>query len=305
VISGGLRNVIYGDTSDFGTGVIGGGYSCVINSNSWNSVICGGDDNSIASSSSFSTVGGGTANTAGGQYSTIPGGQNNTTTAANCFAAGYNALANEPGEFTWADNSTYVFNPYAQPGNEGIENSFNVRATGGFYVNTGVDSSGISTFAMQINPVEYGAGVSFFTSSSGSDQSVSWSPGEGSWAFSSDRNLKDRFAPVEATSVLDKVAQLPVVEWSYKGYPQRHIGTMAQDFHALFPLNDKDTVLNDSDLHGVELAAIKGLNQKLETKLDEKDAQIQSLKAQNDSLAQRLNELEAAMEKLALSQVKR
>ncbi len=59
---------------------------------------------------------------------------------------------------------------------------------------------------------------------------------------------------------------------------------MAQDFHGLFPLNDNDKVLNDADLHGVELAAIQGLNQKLETENAE-------LKAQNDSLARQLNEL--------------
>jgi septal ring factor EnvC (AmiA/AmiB activator) len=81
---------------------------------------------------------------------------------------------------------------------------------------------------------------------------------------------------------------------------------MAQDFHALFPLNDKDTLLNDSDLHGVELAAIKGLNQKVNEQdaqvnqmLEEKDSQIQTLKAQNASLAQRLNELEAAVKRLS------
>jgi hypothetical protein len=213
-------------------------------------------------------------------------------------------LANQYGEFTWADGLPYTFNPSYQPYPEGIENSFNVRATGGFYVNTGVDTNDYSTFSMAVYPAEYGGGgVAFFDSSG---QYVYWGPGEATWSFSSDRNLKDRIAPLEPESVLDKVAQLPVVEWSYKGFPQRHIGTMAQDFHALFPLNDKDTLLNDSDLHGVELAAIKGLNQKVNEQdaqvnqmLEEKDSQIQTLKAQNASLAQRLNELEAAVKRLS------
>ena len=39
---------------------------------------------------------------------------------------------------------------------------------------------------------------------------------------------------------------------------------MAQDFHALFPLSDSDVTLNSADLDGVALAAIQGLNQKLE-----------------------------------------
>jgi chaperonin cofactor prefoldin len=45
----------------------------------------------------------------------------------------------------------------------------------------------------------------------------------------------------------------------------------------------------------VELAAIQGLDQKL----DEKDVEIQTLKKQNDSLAARLDELEATVKSLA------
>jgi hypothetical protein len=79
---------------------------------------------------------------------------------------------------------------------------------------------------------------------------------------------------VNAESILEKVSKLPLTEWNYKGYEQRHIGPMAQDFHALFPLNDNDKMLEDADLHGVALAAIQGLNQKLH----EKDTEIEDLK---------------------------
>ncbi len=119
------------------------------------------------------------------------------------------------------------------------------------------------------------SGLSAFVG--GGDQTVSWTPGSGSWSFVSDRAAKDRFVAVDARTVLDKVAQLPVMEWSYRGYGQRHIGAMAQDFHALFPLNGNDKVLNDADLHGVELAAIQGLNQKLEAgsvKLETENARL-------------------------------
>ena len=67
---------------------------------------------------------------------------------------------------------------------------------------------------------------------------------------------------------------------------------MAQDFHALFPLNDDDKVLNDADLHGVELAAIKGLNQKVEqqsAQMKAKDAEIQDLKARLEKLERVIN----------------
>ena len=95
---------------------------------------------------------------------------------------------------------------------------------------------------------------------------VQWRPGNASWTFTSDRNSKDCVLPVNEGDVLDRIARLPISEWSYIGFPQRHIGPMAQDFPALFPLNDDDKTLNEADLHGVALAAIRGLNQKIEAR---------------------------------------
>jgi peptidoglycan hydrolase CwlO-like protein len=127
---------------------------------------------------------------------------------------------------------------------------------------------------------------------------VSWAPGGGAWTFSSDRNLKDRLENVDPESVLEKVSQLPILEWSYKGYPQRHIGAMAQDFHDLFPLNDNDKALNDLDLHGVTLAAIQGLNRKVEEKearIQEQNSRIQNQSAEITELKARLDRLEHAI----------
>jgi hypothetical protein len=190
-------------------------------------------------------------------YAVIPGGFSNTVAASYSFAAGQQAQALHEGSFVWADSQNAA---YASTGS----NQFDVRAQGG---------------------------VTFTSGASGSAQTVSWTAGSGSWSFSSDRSLKDRFTPVDEASILNKVARLPLAEWSYKGYGQRHIGAMAQDFHALFPFNDNDKALNETDLHGVELAAIKGLNEKVEAQAGElkaKDAQIQALE-------QRLDRLESMM----------
>ena len=76
---------------------------------------------------------------------------------------------------------------------------------------------------------------------------------------------------------------------------------MAQDFHAAFGLNGADDKhISTVDESGVALAAIQGLNQKLE----ETCAENVKLKQQNDSLAERLNELEATVKQLAASQAK-
>jgi hypothetical protein len=101
---------------------------------------------------------------------------------------------------------------------------------------------------------------------------------------------------VNSGAVLEKVSRLPIHEWNYIGYRQRHIGPTAQDFHAQFPLNESDTLLNSADLDGVALAAIQGLNQKLEAAVKEKDARIADLERRNQTLEARLAVLERAFE---------
>lgn len=79
-------------------------------------------------------------------------------------------------------------------------------------------------------------GVRFFSGSGGANQQISWEPGDATWTLTSDRNAKNGFAPVDGEAVLDKVAALPIQEWNYIGYGQRHMGPMAQDFRAAFGL---------------------------------------------------------------------
>jgi capsule polysaccharide export protein KpsE/RkpR len=69
----------------------------------------------------------------------------------------------------------------------------------------------------------------------------------------------------------------------------RHVGPMAQDFHAAFGLNGADdTHINLADAAGVSLVAIQELNKRLK----EKDAQI----ARNDAQIAQDNARIAALE---------
>ena len=68
----------------------------------------------------------------------------------------------------------------------------------------------------------------------------------------------------------------------------RHIGPMAQDFKAAFGVGESDTGIATVDADGVVLAAIQGLNQKLE-----------ETRAENAELKRRLQELEKAVRKLS------
>jgi hypothetical protein len=110
-------------------------------------------------------------------------------------------------------------------------------------------------------------------------------------ALTSDRNVKENFTAVNTREVLAKVAALPVTEWNYRTDSKavQHIGPMAQDFQAAFGLaGTDDKHISVVDEGGVALAAIQGLNQKL----NEKDAEIQELK-------QSIAELKALVEKRA------
>ena len=107
----------------------------------------------------------------------------------------------------------------------------------------------------------------------------------------SDRNTKTNFSSVSGSSVLDKIAKLPISRWNYKddAVNVQHIGPMAQDFEAAFGLNGGDNKsINTVDAQGVTLAAIQGLNAKLE----QKDAEIKVLEGKLSALELRLQALE-------------
>jgi trimeric autotransporter adhesin len=120
---------------------------------------------------------------------------------------------------------------------------------------------------------------------------------------SSDRNAKQNFAPVSSAEILEKVVQLPISEWSYKeDASTRHLGPMGQDFYSIFNIGTDEKHIAPIDEGGVALAAIQGLNQKVddkEARLEKQAAEINHLRQQNDSLAARLSELEATVKALA------
>jgi hypothetical protein len=260
VIGGGIVNYVSGSYA-----TVGGGFSCgaadygfvgggeANSASQVHAVVSGGKNNMARGVLAF--VGGGEYNYATNSYATIPGGYNNQANGSYSFAAGCLARANHTGAFVWADSQNAFFNSTAS-------NQVSFRCQGG---------------------------VRFTSASGAANQTVSWTPGSGSWSFSSDRALKEGFVPVDSQTVLEKVSRLPVSEWNYAGYSQRHIGPMAQDFHTAFPLSGSDTMLNDADLHGVALAAIQGLNQKVESENAALKQEVAALKRLVSQLSDKLN----------------
>jgi uncharacterized coiled-coil protein SlyX len=82
-----------------------------------------------------------------------------------------------------------------------------------------------------------------------------------------------------------------------------HFGPTAQDFYAAFELGDSDLAIGLQDADGVALAAIQGLNAKLEATVAEQAREIAELRVALNELGTRqraeLAELRHAVELLA------
>ncbi len=76
---------------------------------------------------------------------------------------------------------------------------------------------------------------------------------------------------VNGFAVLDTVAALPVSTWRYLWEPEgvRHLGPMAQDWHAAFGFNQDDTRIPVVDGLGVALVSIQALHRHVEELQDE------------------------------------
>lgn len=126
----------------------------------------------------------------------------------------------------------------------------------------------------------------------------------GSLSQQSSQESKERIQSVDLKEVLEKVVSLPVSEWSYKHDKGRvkHIGPMAEDFHALFKVGVDNKSISSIDTSGVALAAIKSLHQvnkrlKADTHkaLAKKDQQIADLQRQNSVLSKRMQAMESKL----------
>ena len=125
---------------------------------------------------------------------------------------------------------------------------------------------------------------------------------KGTLTQGSSRTYKDNIESVDVMDILSKVAALEVSKWSYKENQGdstvngiRHVGPMAEDFHAQFGLGHTDKGISSLDSAGVALAAIKGLNQLVgekSTQIQHQKQAIDDLKLENKNLQTRLVRLE-------------
>ena len=120
---------------------------------------------------------------------------------------------------------------------------FGVRATGGVGL------------TIAINPVT-GAVTQF----------CNLLPPIASWSCTSDREPRKTSIPADGKDILQRLAAMPLFSWNFKGADPtiRSLGPTAQDFYAAFGLGRNDKSIANVNMEGVALAAVQGLNVKVD-----------------------------------------
>lgn len=113
----------------------------------------------------------------------------------------------------------------------------------------------------------------------------------------SDRAVKTDFLDVDVGAILGQVIRLPLSSWRYIDAPgERHLGPVAQDFRALFGLGASERTISTVDSAGVALAAIQGLNAKLESENAALREDNQAMRADNAAIRSELAALRTLVE---------
>ncbi len=285
-------------------------------------IVAGGE--SGTASGPFSFVAGGFFNCAGGRSSFAGGRRARIRPGTGSGAAGEGCIGvsasgtvdGDGGSFVWADTQDVDLVTTGP-------NQFLARAAGGVMFNTNAlasvnddlvvgarpDGSGGDADAdlvwksrsvksgtmylsdsgggFTISVPNLGAGVSRLSVQGVSGGSASLSHG-GMWTNASSRSYKLGFKAIDPMLILDKVVAMPITTWAYKqSIEGKHIGPMAEDFKAAFDLAGDGKSIGTADADGVALAAIQGLNQKLENENAALRAEMAALQQAVKALQQR------------------
>jgi trimeric autotransporter adhesin len=178
------------------------------------------------------------------------------------------------GTFVWSDGSATVS---ADTFRNTANNQFAARASGGFRFRTNL----------------------------GATTGCNLPAGSGVWDCTSSRATKMNFAAVSGMDILAKVRAMPITTWNYisEGDKVRHLGPMAEDFHAAFGLGQGDKSIGIQDLASVSLAGVKALEERtaeLQGKAEEIErlrGEVAQLRSANAALEDRLTAIETSLKR--------
>ena len=270
-----------------------------------------GDGAGTTTDKPFATVGGGALNTASGSSSTVAGGVNNTAIATTSTVAGGQTTrraaprAPSPGASTTRRAGPTAPSPGAQATRRAASSALSPGATATRRAATsalpranrrmrtpaGASCGGTTAPPTQVECADRrqvrraGAWrrVLFLLPAIPTPPTTAciWLPALPHWTMASDRRLKENLHAVDTRDVLDRLLALPIATWNLKSQDPsiRHMGAMAQDFRAAFGLGETELGISTLDADGVALAAIQGLNAKLEAKIGEQRVRSPSSRA--------------------------
>ena len=255
IIGAGTTNLVRGSED---AGILAGRNNAITGASCARCVIVGGDNNRIEGPSTDAFIGAGENNTIDGICAAVCAGNSCTASGPRSFVgAGQNnhAFGNDSGIVSGCGNRAL--------GNSSLVGGDNA-SDGGFdhcLVWNGDTASGslTATGAGQIL-MRAPEGTRIQSNNAGTS-GVILTPGAGSWASISDRNMKENIVPLNHGETVDKLRDLEIYRYNYKSQDPSVIcrGPVAQEWYEKFPTNKADTVIETMDIHGISLSAIKNL----------------------------------------------
>ncbi|MBD8525672.1 tail fiber domain-containing protein [Pseudomarimonas arenosa] len=126
-------------------------------------------------------------------------------------------------------------------------------------------SDGISVVSINRGNAFPQAGAVLQIGNGGNDGNGAYLSGGGTWTNASSREFKTAFSSIDPELILERLLGLPLSSWAYKDSVEgRHLGPVAEEFAAAFSLGSDPQRISTVDADGVSMAAIQGLNTRLE-----------------------------------------
>ncbi|MGH2436122.1 MAG: tail fiber domain-containing protein, partial [bacterium] len=250
----------------------------------------------------------GQSNTASG-YRALFGNTNGSGNTASGYLAlaGNNGFQNTASGFqALLNNTTGSYNTASGVGALQNNTTGDLNTAIGAYANVSVGN------LFNATAIGYGAQVNASNKIRLGNTAVTVIEGQVPYTFTSDRNQKENFQPVDGEQVLRRIAGLSVTSWNYIGHdPQqfRHYGQVAQEFFAAFGHDavgtiGTETTINSGDMDGILMIAAQALQKRTEEQSQQIHAlwnENAALKAGNGRLAAELEQIKERLAPLASS----